>query len=211
MKSLLICIGLCCCCIASAQAASLTTPSGNRLVWSLPAGWQQVAEPPDELLREIALHIGHDAARQGQKPTDQQLLRLAMKRLAANELLLYHTRSGAWISFDFSPLHAEEVPPDQRTLERSAAYALESLQNEEEVSGLQGDQVSFPLEGAPGTSRLSADYRQHEILTSFSGLIGYLPGEWFFIYATSYPGKVDLRTEIDELFARLRFKAVPTP
>ena len=204
MKPVLVAIALLFC-GSSAAAGTLTTPAGNQLGWDLPAGWQRITEPPAALLEEIALHIGHDAAKQGKKPSQAQLLQVAAKRLAANELLLYHAQSGAWIGFDFSPLRRGELPPDKQTLELSAGYALESLQNEEEVRGIEAEQQGYPITGVAKTRRLTANYRQHDKPTAFSGLIGYLPGEWFFIYATSYPEVSEQRGAIDALFDSLHF------
>lgn len=190
---------------AQAQAESFTTPAGNILSWQSPPGWQLTPEPAQELLQEIALHIGHEAANQGKNPTPQRLLELVAKRLSANELLLYHAQSGAWVSFDFSALRPDESAPDSETLNSSARYALESLRNEEEVRELKGTIERIEIKGVPHTSSLTASYRQHQKLTAFHGLIGYLPGEWFFIYATSFPEKSAQSAAIRQLFASLHF------
>ncbi len=194
-----------------AQSASLITPAANKLDWQLPSGWLVPAETPDELLAEIALHIGHEATERGQTPTQQQLLQAAAKRMEANEQLLYHPQSGAWISIDFSPLRTKESPPTTKTLELSARFALESLGNEEGISELQKDQQVLNLAGAPDTNRITANYKQHGSQTVFSGLIGYIPGEWFFIYATSYPEKAELSAQISTLFESLSFSPKTTP
>jgi len=205
MKSLLLGLLLLLLTAGYTLSASLITPASNQLDWQLPAGWVAPAEVPDALLAEIALHIGHEAAEKGQAPTQQQLLQAAAKRMAANEQLLYHSQSGAWISIDFSPLAAKEEPPSASTLELSARYALESLGSEEGISEFQKNQQVIQLSGAPDTSLITANYKQHGSPTAFSGLIGYIPGEWFFIYATSYPGKAELGTQIRTLFESLTF------
>ncbi len=194
-----------------AQSASLTTPAANQLDWQLPSGWLASAETPDELLAEIALHIGHEATEKGKTPTQQQLLQAAAKRMEANELLLYHPKSGAWISIDFSPLRTKEKSPTTKTLELSARYALESLGNEEGISEMQKDQQVLNLAGAPDTNRITANYKQHDSPTAFSGLIGYIPGEWFFIYATSYPEKAELSAQISTFFESLIFTPKTNP
>lgn len=191
--------------ISSVQAATLTSPAGHRLDWQLPSGWQVLTEPPAELVAEIALHISHEATRKGKKAARIQLEQAAARRLAANELLLYHQQSGAWISIDFSSSAAGSEPPAAKILELSARYALESLGNEEEVRDLDSSQQEFKLPGTEHTQLIVARYRHHEIATEFRGLIGYLPGEWFYLYATSYPEKADLKTQIDTLFKSLSF------
>lgn len=204
MRFILIALGLLIC-ATTAQAATFKTPAGNFLDWQLPNSWQAPEAPPADLLEEVALHIGHEARIQGKNPSQSQLLKAAAQRLSSNEILLYHPSSGAWISFDFSLLRKDEATPDAKTLELSARYALESLQNEEGVSDLQASQRDAQLTGAPGTRRITTSYRHHDTLTGFNGLIGYLPGEWFFIYATSYPDKAGLRSQIDALFDSLHF------
>lgn len=203
MRFALLALGLWIC-TTSAQAATLKTPAGNFLDWQLPIGWQAPEVPPTDLLEEVALHIGHEARIQGKNPSQSQLLKAAAQRLSANELLLYHPSSGAWISFDFSLLRKDEAAPEAKTLELSAGYALESLRNEEGVSDLQATQQDAQMASAPGTRRITTSYWHHDTRTGFNGLIGYLPGEWFFIYATSYPDKTVLRSQIDALFDSLQ-------
>ncbi|WP_020676054.1 hypothetical protein [Geopsychrobacter electrodiphilus] len=189
-----------------AQAATLNTPAGNRLSWQLPAGWIAPTEPPQALLDQIALQLGQEARLNGKNPTHRQLVQAAQQRLTVNELLLYHPRSGAWVSFDFSPLRQGEDPPSAASLELSAHYALESLSREDEFQHPSGSQRAQLLPGTQGTRRLDARYRQQDVEVLFNGLIGYLTGEWFFIYATSYPAKADVSKQIDKLFSSLKFE-----
>lgn len=196
---------------ASLHAAGLTTPAGNRLDWTLPHGWQRAIEPPPALVENLERQFVRDALRDGKSPTRQQLHQAALERLAANELLLYHPQSGAWIGFDFSPLRDDERQPDAAAVELSARYALDSLRSEAEIEQLQGEVQPLPLPGAPATHYLHARYRQHGVVTGFDGLVGALPGEWFFIYATSYPGRAELLAQIKALFASLRFTPRASP
>lgn len=128
-----------------------------------------------------------------------------MQRLAANELLLVHTPSGAWAGFDFSPLRPGEAQPSARELELSSRYALEALKNEEGVTLLDSADLPFDLRGASWTRQIRASYRKDQTLLRFHGLIGALAGERFYVYVTSYPKKALLDQQIRQLFEGLSF------
>ena len=188
----------------SALAATLTTPANHQMTWHLPDGWEIATSLPEALLAETVRSLAAEAREHKAAPTPAQLEQAARNRLAANELLLFHPQSGAWIGFDFSPLHQGEAQPTRESLQLSARYALESLQNEAGIELLDSEHRSLSLPGAADTRLILARYLKGESETLLQGLVGALPGEWFYIYATSYPGKADL-AQIEELFKQLAF------
>ena len=152
----------------------------------LSAGWTLHAEPPATLVTEAASHIAHEPA--AANATAEQIEKVARKRMAANEAFLYHAASGAHLDIDFSPLEQGASAPSTRTLRNSAEYAAQSLEGEDDVTGLVWEVTPIKIAGAAETFLLSATYLQHEQPMTFLGYIGYAEGYWFFLYFTT-PGK----------------------
>lgn len=149
-------------------------------------GWTLHREPPEALVKEIASHVAHEAA--AANATVEQIDRVARQRLAANEAIVYHAASGAYLSIDFSSLDPGQSPPSAKTLRNSARYAAESLAGEDDVSDVVWEVTPRQVKGAGEAFQLAADYRQHDLPMKFLGIIGYLEGYWFFLYYTD-PGK----------------------
>lgn len=163
---------------------------GDGLVLSLqaPDGWAVFTEAPEALIRQVAEHVAHEAEAQGYHPTPDQAHDAAVKRLAANEAIVYHAASNSHIDIDFSPVGPKEKAPLLKTLLGSAEYALQSLESEEGVSGLQHTIRAVSVAGAGEAARLEANYKHHDETVRFIGVIGYVDRAWFFLYATVFGG-----------------------
>jgi hypothetical protein len=153
---------------------------------NLSAGWTLHTEPPEALVKEAASHVAHEPA--AANATTAQIEKVARKRMAANEAFVYHAQSGAHLDIDFSPLEQGASAPSTRTLRTSAEYAAQSLEGEDDVTGLDWAVAPTTINGAVEVFLLSASYLQHEHPMTFLGYVGYARGYWFFLYVT-VPGK----------------------
>lgn len=188
----------------SVAAERIPVTSQLAVELTLPEGWSLPSVPPAAMVEEMAEHLGHDAEAKGHHPSAEQLAAMARKHLAANEAIVYHAGSGANLTIDFSPLHADETPPGAGTIGKSAEYALQSLESEEGVSGLQSSRRSIAIPGADHAVRFDAFYRQHDEPVGFYGVIGYAPGQWFFLYFTN-PGRDEAVARAgDQILASLK-------
>jgi hypothetical protein len=175
--------------ILSAAAILLALPCyaaeivvGKALVLdiNLAEGWSLYLDPPEALVAEMARHIAHEPA--AAKATAAQIESVALKRLAANEAIVYHAASGAYLTIDFSPLEPGETAPGSSALRSSARSAAKSLAGEEEVTEVVWDVTPCKVGGAGEAFQLAADYRQHSQPMKFLGIIGYVEGYWFYLY-----------------------------
>lgn len=149
-------------------------------------GWTLHLEPPEALVKEMAVHVAHEPA--AAKATAEQVERVVRKRMAANEAIVYHAASGACLYIDFSALDPGQSAPGAKTLRNSAEYAAESLASEEDVAGVKWQVTPYEVNGADDAFLLVADYLQHDQPMKFHGVIGYTDGFWFYFYYTD-PGK----------------------
>ena len=159
-----------------------------KLTLGLPSGWAIYHEAPEALIAETAEHVEHEAEAQGKNPSQEQILQVAKKRLAANEAIIYHASSGSHVDIDFSPLEENEQPPSSKTLKHSAEIAAQSLEGEEGISGVKYHISPFTISGSKDAFRIDADYHHHEEPVRFSGIVGYADRHWYFFYFTA-PGK----------------------
>ncbi|MBW2478198.1 MAG: hypothetical protein JRE63_12835 [Deltaproteobacteria bacterium] len=166
----------------------ITVGSALTLTLDLPTGWTIYNEAPEALIVEVAEHVEHEAEAQGKSPSQEQILEVAKKRLAANEAIVYHASSGSHLDIDFSPLEENETPPSSKLLKQSAEFAVQSLEGEEGVSGVEHRISPFTIPGSSNAFRIDADYRHHDEPVRFSGIIGYAERHWYFFYFTA-PGK----------------------
>jgi hypothetical protein len=194
---------------ASSAAIAADVQVTETLVFSvdLKTGWSlHLDDPPAPLVKEIASHIAHEPA--AANATEEQIERVARKRLLANEAILYHAESGAHLDIDFSPLSEGEKEPTSRTLKNSAKYAAESLSSEEDIEDVDWEVSSVTINGARETYLLSANYLQHDHPMTFLGYIGFVADSWFFLYFTA-PGKDPVTlTEVKEMLAKASVRQV---
>jgi len=165
-----------------AQAAEVDVADGLLVDLDLSEGWTLHLEPPDALVKEMAVHVAHEPA--AANASVEQIEKVARKRLAANEAIVYHAASGAHLEIDFSALDPGSSAPSSKTLRNSAKAAAQSLEGEEDVSDVVWSVAPVTIQGAQEAFQLMADYRQHDLPVKFVGIIGYVEGYWFFLYYT---------------------------
>ncbi len=168
------------------------------IVYEIPDGWVRAEEPPQALLDIFAEHIEHEAQEKGYSPSLEQLQDAAKKRLDANEVLLYNPRTNAHITIDMSHLRRGEKVPSKKSIQLSAKYAGQSLEQEEGVSGLTGKSSEATVSGAWYANRYDADYLHHEEKMRFSGIIGFVSPYWFYFYSSDYLKDPADRKKIDQ-------------
>ncbi len=168
------------------QAAEIAVGGGLVLSVDLAEGWVVHTKAPESLVEEIAEHIEHEAVAQGYDPSPEQVREAALKRLDANEAILYHAASGSHIDIDFSHLKPKEKAPALSVLKKSADYASQSLEGEEGVSDMKHAIRVVTVPGAGEAAQLDATYRHHEEVVTFIGVIGYVDRAWFFLYSTVF-------------------------
>jgi hypothetical protein len=171
---------------------------------NLSEGWSLHLEPPDALVKEMALHVAHEPA--AANATAEQIEKVTRKRMAANEATVYHAASGAHLDIDFSALDQGQSAPSSQTLRNSAKYAAQSLESEEDIADVVWEVTEIDINGAREAFQLAADYKQHEHPVKFLGIIGYVEGYWFFLYYTD-PGKDsgtfgEMQTMLEQLVIR---------
>lgn len=167
----------------SAAAESFDLGSGHRLEMSLPGDrWTVAREAPAFLIEETAEHLEHELSAQGRSFTDDRLLELAQKRLAANELFVFNPGSGAVLTIDFSPLRDDEDAPSRRSIASSARFAGQGLEEEEGVSDVEYEVNRTEVPGARYAYRVDASYRHHDEGMKFVGIIGFRQPDWFYFY-----------------------------
>lgn len=164
------------------SAAEIAVTENLVVVVDLSEGWTLHFDPPEALVKEMAGHVAHEAA--AANATPEQIERVARKRMADNEAIVYHEESGAYLYVDFSPLDPGNTAPNSKTLRNSAKYAAQSLEGEEDVTEVSWEVTPVKVNGARETFQLAADYKQHELPMKFLGIIGYVEGFWFFLYYT---------------------------
>ena len=190
--------------ISNAHADKIAITETISLSFSIPDSWQLATEPPLKLLEELAEHIRHDAESKKHSPTQEQLLAIAKKRLAANEVLLYNPATLAFMTLDFSHLRQGERAPTQKSIKLSAKYAGESLSQEEGVEQLTGKTQDITIDGAWYAYRYDADYLHHDEKMAFTGVIGFAPPHWFFFYYTDYSQDPMDRSRAEQVLKSLK-------
>jgi hypothetical protein len=171
---------------------------------NLSEGWTLHREPPDALVKEMALHVAHEPA--AANASAEQIEKVTRKRMAANEATVYHAASGAHLDIDFSALGQGQAAPGSQTLRNSAKYAAQSLESEEDIADVVWEVTEININGAHKAFQLAADYKKHDSPVKFIGIIGYVEGYWFFLYYTD-PGKDpgtfgEMQTMLEQLVIR---------
>lgn len=187
-----------------AYAVEITVADNLVVEINLSEGWTLHLEPPEALVKEMAVHVAHEPA--ATKATAEQIEKVTRQRMTANEAIVYHAASGAHLDIDFSSLDPGKSAPSSQTLRNSAKYAAQSLESEDDVSEAVWEVTSVKVNGAEKAFQLAADYKQHGRPMKFLGIIGYVDGYWFFFYYTD-PGKVpgtfgEMQTMLEQLLVR---------
>lgn len=182
LRPLLLCTLVVLLWVLPVHAVEIAVVKNLILEIDLREGWSLHREPPDALVEEMAAHVAHEPA--AANASLEQVEKVTRKRMAANEAIIYHSSSGAYLSIDFSALGQGESAPASSTLRLSAEFAAQSLEGEEGVSAVVWEVSQVNIEGAREAFQLSADYKQHDLPVKFVGIVGYAEGYWFFLYFT---------------------------
>lgn len=170
----------------------------------LSEGWTLHLEPPDALVKEMAVHVAHEPA--AANATTEQIETVARKRMATNEAFVYHAASGAHLDIDFSPRDQGRSAPSASTLRSSAEFAAQSLEGEGDIAGLVYDVTATTINGVDDTFLLSASYLQHDHPMTFRGYIGYVENYWFFLYFTAPGRDSEALQEMQSMLAHLSIR-----
>lgn len=171
--------------------------------------WTVSQSPPSQSIAELAEHLKHDLEAQGKEATEEQLREVARKRLAANELFVFNSATGAHLDVDFSPLREGESPPSQKSVETSARYAGEGLGNEEGVSGVIYRVKKTEVSGAEAASRFDAEYSHHGEKRVLVGIVGFVQPYWFYLYYTDLLQDPQDRVEMEKILETLKIRISP--
>lgn len=176
-----------------AVAAGYEVLPGIEVSFATPSSpWQVSKEPPDFLVKEQAAHL-HAPQLKAARKAGIEPEEAARQILKTNELFLFNPQNGAHLKIDFSPLREGEVPPRAKTLQASARYAAEGLQDEEGVEAAKSRVGKTRITGAKAAFRVDADFLMHGQATRFIGVITSARNNWIYLYYTGpYPGLEDL-------------------
>ena len=188
-------------------AASLTVAEQLILNIDPLSGWTvHLADPPEELVRELARHVAHEPA--AARATPEQVQMVARARLMANQAIVYHASSGAHLDVDFSPFDEGAGPPGPGALKNSAEHAARSLANEKDVTDAAWDVRPADIDGAGEVYLLSAKYRQHGRSMIFRGYVGTVERHWFFLYFTAPGDNPQVLAEMESMLAGASIRIV---
>lgn len=146
--------------------------------------WVVSQEVPEALVTETAEHLQHELEAQGKQVPSEKVLEAARKRLAANELFIYNPNTGATLTVDFSPLREDESPPRRATIEQSARFAAQGLEDEEGLSEVTHSTTKTSMFGLQHAYRIDANFQKHGAATRFLGVVGYAAPYWCYFYYT---------------------------
>lgn len=198
---------LLCLFVSSSKAAELAVAENLVFTIAPVSGWTvHLADPPEALVKEAAIHLAHDPA--AAKATPKQVEAVARKRLAVNEAIIYHAPSGAHLDIDFSPLEVGGSAPDSKTLKTSAEYAAQSLANEDDVANAEWDVRAADIAGAGETWLLAANFLKHGQPMVFRGYVGTVEGHWFFLYFTAPEDDPQVLREMESMLANASIRIV---
>lgn len=187
--------------LVTAEAAEIVISDKLRVEINLSEGWTLSTEPPAALVKEMAVHVAHEPA--AANASARQIESVTRKRMAVNEAFVYHPESGAHLEIDFSALEPGKSAPSSETLRKSAEYAAQSLENEDDVSGVVWEVHPVDVRGAREAFQLVADYRQHDLPVKFLGTIGYVEGAWFFLYFTDPSQSPEVFEQMQDMLGQL--------
>lgn len=146
--------------------------------------WVVSQEVPEPLVAETVEHLQHELEAQGKQVPAEMVLEQARKRLAANELFIFNPRTGATLTIDFSPLRGDDGPPGRATLQQSAEYAAQGLEEEEGLSEVTYSTAKTSMFGLQHAYRIDANFQKHGAATRFLGVVGFAHPYWCYFYYT---------------------------
>lgn len=146
--------------------------------------WVVSQDGPETLVAETAEHLQQELEAQGKQVPIEKVLEQARKRLAANELFIYNPKTGATMTVDFSPLRGDEGNPRRATIEQSAAYAVQGLEEEEGLSEVTHSTTKSGMFGLQHAYRIDANFQRHGAATRFLGVVGFAAPYWCYFYYT---------------------------
>lgn len=150
----------------------------------LGSNWVVSQEVPEALVAETAEHLQHELEAQGKQVPHEKVLEAARKRLAANELFIYNPKTGATMTVDFSPLREDESNPRRATIEQSAMYAAQGLEEEEGLNEVTHSTAKTSMFGLQHAYRIDANFHKHGAATRFLGVVGFVAPYWCYFYYT---------------------------
>lgn len=153
----------------------------------LPAVWKVTDKAPMDLVEHIAEHIQEEMAHAGKKLSDEQALKMAKKRLEAEELFLFNPKTEAHVTISIDAMGADEKAPTQADVKLSANYAASGV-GEEGWENLKVRYISQKVPGADVAQRFEIDFTHEGEKGQFVGLVGFSNPFWFWVYATDHGG-----------------------
>lgn len=151
---------------------------------NLGSNWVVTQEVPESLVAETAEHLQHELEAQGKQVPAEKVLEQARKRLTANELFIYNPKTGATMTVDFSPLRGDEGNPGRSTIEKSATYAAQGLEEEEGLAEVTHQTAKTSMFGLQYAYRIDANFQKHGAASRFLGVVGFAAPYWCYFYYT---------------------------
>lgn len=179
---------------APVDAREYELETGLMLSMEMPSErWEVVRTPPEALVEKIAGGTG------------PSLLEQTRRKLAANEIFVWNSQSGAYLMIDVSPLKESEEGPSERQLKLSADYAAQALDSEEGLFDVTSQTRATRIEGVRMARKINATYKKGEQQFRFQGIIGYSEPFWIYLYYTDPLRDSRDGDEMDSLLSGLRF------
>ncbi len=169
------------------------------------SGWRASPAPPAFLVDKTANGMSDGMFAKARKAGLETREQAALKMLGANELFVYNPASRAYLQIDLSSLRDGEKAPAAQTLKRSACYAGESLAREPGISAVDYRCRKALLPGLKPAYRVDADYQQNGHRGQFSGIVGFVPPYWVYLYYTDPLSNSADRGQMEQLFGAIRF------
>lgn len=178
---------------------------GLTLSFELPSErWQVTRKAPEFLVKETVAHVRFHLEEGGREvPADLETS--VSSRLGQNELYVYNPETAAHLDIDLSPLEFGQAPPSEQAVASSAEFAKAELSQEQDISDISAKSEVASLPGARSAFRIDASFNRDGAPRRFIGLIGYVPGYWFFFYYTEKNQSEDDKAEMEALLNSLNF------
>ncbi|ALC16534.1 hypothetical protein DSOUD_1756 [Desulfuromonas soudanensis] len=181
----ILCLGIILILPSLALGVSVRVHDRLQLEFDLPdQRWVLSREAPDFLVDKAFADLEAELLGQGKNPGRAEIEAAARRRLEANEAFVFNPLSKAHLLIDFSPLRQGEGAPSAQTVNLSARYAGEGLEEEEGYREVKQKSGEFSLAGAAAASRIDASYLRRGEPGVFVGIIGFASPCWFYLYYT---------------------------
>jgi len=187
-----------------AAAATLQVSDSLRLEYTVPEGWQATPAAPEFLVRQTVEHVSQHLREEG-RAIPVNLDKQVRERLANNELFLFHEKTRAHLDIDFSPIEANENPPQRESVARSAYFAEQELSAEPDVSEVESTTKEFTLSGSEIAYRIDASFKRDGEPRRFIGVIAFTNRHWLFLY---YTGETQSDSDLQQYEELLKGLAV---